>query len=617
MKNRIAAIFLCVCLAVSICALPASASDDTGAEQTVRALGIMIGDEEGNMHLDSFVTRAEFAAMAVRASSFRSSVGSESTGYSVFSDVDSGNWASEFIKIAAGQSWVMGYTDGTYRPNQSITLEQACAIALRLLGYDAASLTGSYPNAQLNKAEALGLRSQVSAGKGENMTRRDCMYLFYNLLTAKTSGGQVYANTLGYTVTNGQVDYSAAVKDNLSGPYVCGDSAPSLSFTPLYVYLDGAASSMSAISRYDVYYYNAGMRTVWIYDNRAAGTVTAISPSAASPTSVTVNGTVYSLGTSAAAYKMSAVGGMAAGDTVMLLLGMDGSVADVVTGADIDMNYYGIVLSYSGAVSSTGSAAAVTRVTAACTDGVKHTFTVSGTKTYTIGALITASVTQSGTTVSPLTANTASGTVNSAGTKLGSLTISSNARILDTTSDGGYVKIYASRLAGCTLDSSDVRYCGLDSSGAISDLILDDVTGDTWQYGYMISASVEEQQDTSFTATYDYVLSGTEKTASSHNISYPVKEGGFAVRFASDGSIESMKSISSGTVTSLGSLYATIGARQYRCADNVQVLLYSGGTYYATTLSAVDASAYTLTAWYDSFGCPAGGLVRLIVAAAK
>lgn len=98
---------------------------------------------------------------------------------------------------------------------------------LKLLGYDTSALAGSFPSAQLSKAAALGLRDGISLKQGGTMARRDCAALFSNLMTAKTSGGQIYAETLGYTVTNGEVDYTALTLENLSGPYVAENSSTS------------------------------------------------------------------------------------------------------------------------------------------------------------------------------------------------------------------------------------------------------------------------------------------------------------------------------------------------------------------------------------------------------
>jgi len=42
-----------------------------------------------------------------------------------------------------------------------------------------------------------------------------------------------------------------------------------------------------------VYYYSESLQTVWIYTRRAAGRITAVSPSASAPTALTVAGSNY------------------------------------------------------------------------------------------------------------------------------------------------------------------------------------------------------------------------------------------------------------------------------------------------------------------------------------
>ena len=449
------------------------------------------------------------------------------------------------------------------------------------------------------------------------MTRSDCANLFYNMMTAQNSKGQTYASSLGYTVANGQVDYAALVTANLSGPFVCDGSTPSLPFstTGIAVYCDGVTSTLSAMSQYDVYYYNTGLRTVWVYTDRAAGTVTAILPNTAAPSSVTVGGNTYSIGTSSAAYKLSALGGFRVGDTALLLLGMDGSVVDVLSGSASSTVYYGVVLSTGTATASgSSSASVVTNVKVACTDGVVHTFSVSSGTTYSVGALVTANITDSGTTVKNLSDKKVSGSVNSAASQLGTLKFANNVQILDTTSDGGYVKIYPARLAGVTIPSSSVRYYALNENGQISDLILNNATGDTWSYCYVVSVI----SPVTGNGSYTYLMNGVQKTLSTSNLSDSVLEGGAAIQFSADGtSVKSMRNLSSAALSSVSSLYAMSGNQKYLLDDSVQVYLNKSGTYYATTLSAVDTTSYTLTGWYDSFGCPAGGRIRVITALAK
>ena len=82
------------------------------------------------------------------------------------------------------------------------------------------TLTGGFPAAQLNKANAIGLRANLSRTQGQAMTMEDGAILLYNALTANTASGSVYGTTLGFTVTNGQVDVSSILLSNLEGPFV-------------------------------------------------------------------------------------------------------------------------------------------------------------------------------------------------------------------------------------------------------------------------------------------------------------------------------------------------------------------------------------------------------------
>src|SRR5699024_4694522 len=113
---------------------------------------------------------------------------------------------------------------------------------------------------------------------------QDCVMLFYNLLVSDDSSGTVYGTTLGYTVTNGEVDYSTLVTADTKGPYVASaNKSLSLPFSTsgATIYRNGALSSLSAVQEYDVYYYNENLRTVWVYSDKVSGTLTAVSPSSA------------------------------------------------------------------------------------------------------------------------------------------------------------------------------------------------------------------------------------------------------------------------------------------------------------------------------------------------
>lgn len=620
MRKKLSAL-LAAALAVSMLTLPAGAVSQSTALETIQALGILAGDSQGNLNLSSAVTRAEFVTMMTAASSYKDTVGS-GYGVSLFKDVKSSHWASEYIRLAVEQNWMTGYTDGTFCPGRTITLEEACTALLRLLGYDASSLAGSFPTAQLSKAGAVGLLDDVTAKQGQTLTRQDCVTLFYHLLLAETKAGAVYGTTLGYTVKNNEVDYAAVVSADTKGPYVADNGGGlTLPFTPTALYVDGALSGQSQVKQYDVYYYNAALRSVWVYTDRATGTLTDLSPSKTAPTSATVAGVTYSIGSSTASYKLSSQGQFSQGDVVTVLLGMDGDIVDVVSAQNSETTYYGVVIASTKAASSsstsgssTTSAQAQTQV--ACSDGTVRTFYHSG-GAQSVGKLVSVTVTQSGTTLSAIPRRSLSGTVNSAGTRFAGYSFADNVEILDTDGDGGYARIYPSRLAGYSLTDDDVLFYSLDSTGSIDCLILDEATGDTYTYAFVTQAT-SKTDGNSLSGSYTYLQNGQSHSISGQQ-TYSVKVGGARLTFSDNGSLKGMRQLSSVNLTGLTSLTATAGSSKYALAEDVTVLLRDGSQqgYYPTTLSAVNSTDYSLVGWYDNQGASAGGRIRILVATKK
>lgn len=626
MKKRILSGLLCLCLTLGLLCTGAGAVSGSSKLEAIQVLGILKGDESGSLNLSSPVTRAQFAVMLSAASAYKDSV--SSYGSALFQDVSGSHWASGYVRLAVEQGWMSGYVDGTFRPDKTITLEEGCTALLRLLGYDASSLTGSYPAAQLSKADSLGLLDDVTASQGTALTRQNCVDLFYNALVAQTSSGTVYGTSLGCTVTNGEVDYASLVSAETKGPYVSTDGSLTLPFSQssATIYRNDTLSSAGAVEAYDVYYYNEGMNTVWVYHNRASGTLTALSPSKVSPTSATVAGVTYEIGTSQAAYQLSSQGQFQEGDLVTLLLGMNGEIVEVLSPQDNESTYYGVVVSsVKGASTSSTSSSATTaaQVTTqvACTDGALRTFYHSGSA-FESGRLVRAAISSSGTSVRGMSISRLEGTVSADGTTLGKYALAGDVEILDTDSEGGYVRIYPSRLAGTTLSGEDVRYYTLNSMGEIDRLVLNEVTGDTFQYVYLSgvtdSSSSGSGNASNISVSYTYVQDGQTHSLNG-NARYHVQVGG-AVLAYEDGSLKSITQLSSISLDSLDGLYAMSGSQEYPLAENVQVLLRDGTgsySYYAASLSQIDTQSYDLTGWYDDLGYSAGGRIRIIVAVPK
>ena len=344
MKKRFLAFLLALSIAASLLVMPASAAGSNAAVQAAVALGGMTTEQAAQP--DTPLTRGQLARLLTAFSSYRESVSAQGSTGTLFSDVNSSSAYGPYIRVAVQQSWLSGYLDGSFRPDNAVTLEEACTAVLKLLGYDVTALSGTFPAAQLNKASSLGLRSGISASQGSVLTLAEGARLVYNALPASTKDGQVYGSTIGFTVTDGQVDVASIVMDSVEGPFVAGESTV-LPFVPVSVYRNDSVVSSADLSAYDVYYYSESARTLWVYSRRAAGRITAVSPTASAPTSVTVAGTTYTIGSSSAAATLSSLNGGGVGQVVTLLLGMNDEVVSVLTGDEADAVFYGVVQSSS------------------------------------------------------------------------------------------------------------------------------------------------------------------------------------------------------------------------------------------------------------------------------
>ena len=678
MKKRFLALLLSVCIGVSMLVLPASAAGSNTAVQTAVTLGAFSTEEAAG--LSTPLTRGQLAKLLVAFSAYHDNANTQGSIGTLYTDMNGSSAYAPYIRIAVQQGWMSGYTDGSFRPNQTVTLEEACTAALTLLGYDVTTLTGGFPAAQLNKANAIGLRANLSRTQGQAMTMEDGAILLYNALTANTASGSVYGTTLGFTVTNGQVDVSSILLSNLEGPFVASEGE-SLPFEPEAVYCNDSVSTNAQLSAYDVYYYNASAKTVWVYTRKAAGRITAVSPSASAPTSVTVAGTSYTIASSSAAAQLSSLNGGGVGQVVTLLLGMNNEAVAVLTGDAADEVFYGVVQTATRSLVEENGADVQQKVEVKCTDGITRTVSVAKDLNYPAGWMVKITVNADGEQVDAIGKKGTSGTINADGTTLGETALADGVEILDTTSEGVAGTVSPSRLSGVTLSDADVRYYTTNENGQIDRLILNDVTGDLWTYGVLddvknLINNVTSSSSTTSTGTttgtttstssstdaasiagdvaeivlpstgdlasyllklgaantsgglstvLNYLGSGADyvcyvngkQTTYKTSTKYPVLAGGIAVGISTSGKVKSMRQLMPAVIDKVGAASVMSGGKKYETADDMQVYLWYKGTYYPTTLSQVNGEDYTLIGWFDNDGRAAGSKIRVLIAVRK
>ena len=619
MKKRIFSALLAAALVLGLAA-PAFAAQAQitvdEAAQVLSALDIMTGDENGDLHLDRPVTRAEFTKLTVAASAYAGSVG-PAASISPYPDVPRTSWAAPYIQVAQEKGMVRGYLDGTFRPDSQIQLVEGVSMVLALLGYTNEDFSGAWGSGQMAMYQSLELDRGVTAGKNDPMTRQDALWLFYNLLTAPTKAGQAYLTTLGHSLTaSGEIDRVALVNSAMEGPLVAeGEWQAAVPFTlsNAAVYRDGKEARLSDIQSLDVVYYSKPMHTLWVWSGKATGAIQQIS-TAANPTAVTVGGKTYAIETASAAYDRSDLGSFRVGDSVTLLLGRSGGVAAVRTPGEGGGTVCGVVTAIGTASyqDENGGTYTADTVTLTATDGGTYTYRCDNAdKTFDPGDLVQVT---GGTQVSKLSSASLTGRVSADGTSVGSYALASDAEILDTYGDTQTLRVYPSRLAGVNLTSGMVRWYSTNARGEIDRLILDDVTGDLHQYGVLTDVT-EQAMGMVLMSSYVYDIAGTPGVYTSQTSIWNLKEGPCQVRTDGKG-VERIYNLTGADLTAVDGRTAMAGTRAWTISDSAVVYEYRDKQYYLSDLSRVTGGGYDLTGYYDK-AQDQGGRIRVIVAEAK
>lgn len=133
---------------------------------TAFKLGIVDGYSDGTFRPDATVTRAEFVAMIARA--FGLTAGSASTD---FKDT-SAHWAAGYIATLAEKDIVNGYTDGSFKPNATISRAEMVAIISRVLNLEvlATGTPASFTDVSSNYWAAQAIQQASSANLVQGMS---------------------------------------------------------------------------------------------------------------------------------------------------------------------------------------------------------------------------------------------------------------------------------------------------------------------------------------------------------------------------------------------------------------------------------------------------------------
>ncbi len=475
----------------------------------------------------------------------------------------------------------------------------------------------AYSNGQLSE---LDISDNTTVYNGSDK------YTFANAKSSMSTGDVIYV----VCDSGGSVEYLTLRTDAMEGPYTLSSYSNTWynMFTDdaseLIVMRDGTKVDISGLKTNDILYYSSDLNIVFAYSKKVTGIYEKASPNKDTPTSVTVSGTEYTIESVSAFNKLSSGGNLSYGDTVTLLFGKDGQIADVV-GADGALKssaVAGYLIETGTKVFSNsndeGYSSKYAKLVLA--DGTEAQYVTKNDYSSYINSVMQVNFNDGVASLSlKRSTSGVSGAVDAENMKIGSSKVSENVSILDVSTTnkdhlGAYCATYMSRLDGITLSASNVLWYKKNNDNEITELILNDVTGDSCSYGI-----VTDSPNSSKSAGGAYTVDINGQSFRYSGGKYSNINTGSAVKVElAGGSAEalSLLNLISGNVSKLTETCAAIKGVDYRLSGNV--LAYKKINIYTYTVIPVSElinnfDEYKITAYCDK-NEKLGGRVRILVA---
>lgn len=139
----------------------------TEYEEIVKRLSSMEifgGYPDGSFKPNNTITRAEFAAIVVRAKRLEPAANALRQISTRFSDVPLYHWALGYINVAVKENVVNGINNELFNPSGLVKYEEAITMLVRALGYESdAQAKGGYPYGYLIVSNEIGLLNGINS----------------------------------------------------------------------------------------------------------------------------------------------------------------------------------------------------------------------------------------------------------------------------------------------------------------------------------------------------------------------------------------------------------------------------------------------------------------------
>lgn len=206
--KKTAVLVLTLAMVLSLTVMPSSSASYTDVQdgmyysnaiEALTTYGIVSG-YAGKFRPNANITRAEFAKMIALVTGLEDEAFS-SVGNKKFDDVALSHWANGYINTVTQNKLLVGYPDGKYQPNKSITFAEAVTVVLRALDFN--TLGDNWPDAYMIKADSLGLTAGLNFSNNTPVTRADlCVIINRALETELNGSSNKLISKMDITITN-------------------------------------------------------------------------------------------------------------------------------------------------------------------------------------------------------------------------------------------------------------------------------------------------------------------------------------------------------------------------------------------------------------------------------
>ncbi len=370
------------------------------------------------------------------------------------------------------------------------------------------------------------------------------------------------------------------------------------------IYKNGYEVTSSDVCPYDVISYVSSSQVYNVSDKKISGRYDDAYPNDDTPSTVTVLGAEFEVLDSA----VSSLSKFSVGDNVTLLLTADNKVAGAVSTSTLSAANIGIVTSASSS-----------KVTLKLVNGITVSGKINDTSAANYKNMLF-SVSSSGegyVSLANLTEKSVSSTLNLSDKTLGSARLSPSVKIIDWIVDGNAAEVDIDDITAKTISGSKIYYASYDAANNVTLIVLRDVTGDAYRYGY-IDIGSKTTSSGGFSVTNETVTLTNSDGSSTVLGNSDLYSGIYAgISLNKSGNLGSYVKLTKATGIGrsdftedvYGNFYVNINGTTIPVSDDVQVYVESIDSW--TTLASARSRSDSLTVYYDADkGCK----VRVVIA---